>query len=143
MSFKNKQDRKDFESFVRGHLGHILKCADLNHYRLYSLKSYSKAGEAMTIEPEPNYLDFDLRYEINWAADMWEEKDYDELISTLCHEVTHLPVGEIDLVPKIKKQNEVLDPLFERFVEHTSRWLRRCYDIYMADYGIDKATGNA
>lgn len=131
-----------FEELVKNHVAHILCCGNLSHYYLRTLDSH-KMSSSFTIIPDAQYLEFRLKYSINYAKDEIESGDYDDLIRTLCHEVTHIPIGEIDIIPKLRKMNEVIDPLFERMTEHTSRWLYCLYLQYMKKNGIDIKTGVA
>lgn len=139
--FHSKKERCAFEQFVHNHIEHILRCGNLSHYYLRSLDDQEPSELGMSIVNDPKYLDFTLHYNQHYAASEWHRGGHDELIATLCHEVTHIVAGEIDISPKVRKMADIIDPLFERFVEHTSRWLLRCYYIYMLENKIELRTG--
>lgn len=132
-----------FDRFVRNHIGHILACASLTHYYMRTLEP-KKMSEGFTITPSPTYLEFGLNYSEDYVSTELHKGEYDDLLRTLCHEVTHIISAEIEVIPKMRKMSDVFDPMFERFTEHASRWLYELYTkVYMPEHGIEPNTGIA
>lgn len=141
-----KKEEELFDDFIRNHCTRIQQAAYLTHYemsRFYSSEDLKHNGRetAMQIDVDHQYLAFDLGYGVEWAKHVWGKKDYDSIISTLCHEVTHIPTTEVEekLHSKaIKKDKEFY---YEKLTEHTSRWLYESYLRYIEIQGIDIKTG--
>lgn len=133
--FKSKKIQVQFESFLENHLAHVLDCAQLAHFMVRARKRFcadesETAPAAMTIEVDHKYLQLVISYESNYAARMWEEKDHEELIRTICHEVAHLVTTEAESKLVFISNSKEKSYYFERMTEHTSRWLYGYYDRY-------------
>lgn len=141
--FATQDEKARFESFAKNHISHILKCGDLNHYWLRDFRA-GRMSHAMEVKPDVVYLDVEIIYDEDYAVTQFRNKDWDELLRTLCHEISHILAAEIEILPTLKKMSKVLDPIYERFTEHASRWLYRLYTTqYMPEHGIEIATGIA
>lgn len=143
--FNSRKDRDEFNSFVWAHVGKILSCGNLGHFEMRTLQSVpgevSEGGQvAMHIEVDHKYMFFTLTYHDHYAAKAWEEKDYEELLKTLCHEMAHIlttePMENLKMTGKVSYH-------FERLTESVSRWLYTIYRDYMEDFAVDIKTGKS
>lgn len=141
--FATQEERRKFESFARNHINHILKAGNLSHYWLRCLEGRNMKN-GMEVRPDPMYLSLEVDYDEEYASEQFREKNWEELLRTFCHEVTHIITAEIEVHPQIKKLSKILDPIYERFTEHASRWLYQVYTTtYMPEHGIEISTGVA
>lgn len=141
--FKSAAAKTAFETFLRNHVDNILTVAALKHYQLRPLTRYEKLSgyTAMQITPNTRYLDFHLEYSEDYAATQWRTKDFPELLHTLCHELAHIPMWEVEKGLNIENKQKTIDDHIERVVEHTSRWLYDSYMRFVDALNIDLETG--
>lgn len=145
--FKSKKIQGHFEDFLENHLSHILECAQLAHFtvrarRRFSAEEGDEKFAAMTVEVDHKYIQLIISYESGYAANHWEDKDYKELIQTICHEVAHLVTTEAEAKLVFISNSKEKSYYFERMTEHTSRWLYGYYNhFWMKSRKIKIETG--
>lgn len=145
----NKKERREFNNFMWGHVQKILNCANLAHFEMRTLQSVAPVkrvdgGEvAMHIEVNHKYMQFVLTYHDNYSSRVWKDGDYEELVKTLCHEITHIATTEAVDQLKLNYNSKAVSYYFERLTEFTSRWLYDNYKRYMKDFNIDIKTGRS
>lgn len=136
--FKSAKERDAFLDWLETHAKYLTSAARLTNYALVRLRSLKlPTKNAMEIEVDHKYLTFILDYNPQWAAEYWQKKDYEELLSIVAHEIAHLATSEADDKLYFISSSKERSFYFERLTEMTSRWLYRYYvDGYMKAHSI-------
>ena len=82
------------KQFIINHTRHIINCGYLSHFKFDGIYK-SKRGSLMEIKTDYEYLAFDLGYNEKKLQKIYDDKRYDVIINTLCHEMSHIATGEI------------------------------------------------
>ena len=110
------------KNFLMKHIEGMLITFNLTHFEV-QLIPCKKMKVVMDIQVNYDYLEAVIRYG-KIVEDAWKRGDKDYILGALCHEITHILVGEItDDLAQTKKRTK----LEERAVEHISRLLVRAY----------------
>lgn len=142
-----KKDKDKLNRFLCNHISNIRHVAWLSNFKIGFSESHKddadfKGGSParMTMDIDYQYLTATLRYNKKTIPEMWKNRNYDEIISTICHELAHIITGESFEKLKIKYKGDG-KYYQERLTEHVGRLIGWKYDGYMDQYKINKRTG--
>lgn len=142
--FKSVKQQEEFESFCKKHITNLLECAKLPHFILRSMvKKRLGPPKAMEVEIDHKYLEIIILYDENYAVEQFvDNKDIEELLRTLSHEVSHIPTAEIQDHVEIEASNAKQSFVFERCTQMVSLWLYDLYTlVYIPTHRVDIKTG--
>ena len=139
--FKSNAERDAFLDWLERHAKNLTAAARMTNYSLVRIRSLKlPTKNAMEVDVDHKYLNFTLDYNPAWAAEYWQKKEYEELLSVLAHEIAHVATSEADDKLIYISSSKERSFYFERLTELTSRWLYRYYfDSYMEAYNIKLA----
>lgn len=143
-----KKDRDKLNTFFGNHLANICQVARVSNFKIGFSRSNKDDKDfkgdspaTMTMDTDYEYLTATLRYNNKIVPEMWKDKNYDRMISTICHEVAHIITGESFEKLKIKYKG---DGRYyqERLTEQVGRLIESQYqNQYIPHNKINKRTG--
>jgi hypothetical protein len=110
------------KKFLLFHSSRMLKCFNLNHFEIY-LVGKTKSVSGMDVLVDYEYLSATIRYGKKMEI-LWKHKEKNEILTYLCHEISHLLTGAMTDGITVSKALQKAD---EQTTEHISRLLLRLY----------------
>ena len=137
----SKVEKEKVEQFVQNHIEHISNCGSLRHFRCEDIEWIDKDSSHMEIDVNDRYVYFRLYLSEKHVTKYWRRKEYEYLISALCHELCHIIAGESARNLKFKSKPSEVGYYEERATEFFSRYLVSLYHDYMKVHNVDIKTG--
>lgn len=144
----NKKEKEEGFDFIENHVWHILHCANLSHF-MVQFAFGTSAGSPdfrgakpahMTMDTDHTYLTASLLVKEDWFFAAWRNKEYEPIISYLCHEISHILTSELPDKMKVKYSGDG-KYYQERVTEHVGRYIFRLYGRFRELHKIDLKTG--
>lgn len=141
--FKSAKEKGAWLDWLSNHGKLLLFAATLSNYEITKLcRLDDDTTSAMEVDVDHKYLTVHLKYSEAWASRYYHEKNWNELLAVLAHEIAHVVTSEADDKLVFISNSKERSYYFERATEITSRWLYKYYKhYYMPTYKINPRTG--
>lgn len=116
------------KAYLQKHTRQMQRCFIIEHYEVFVEFASKKVldGALMDIEVDDDYLRATIQYGSE-IRNLYKQGNYEEVLKTLAHELTHVLISEMADKGEPEKENK----LEERVTEHVSRLL---YRLYVSEY---------